>query len=128
MCCVFFFKQKTAYELRISDWSSDVCSSDLFNWSSRNNRRVANRLVAVSIKPMCHQVSRSAAPSGTRVSSTMPASMDRTALTQPTASTTPDHAPENRQSVQQGNRVQVRVDLSGSLYIQTKIVSHTIKK
>src|SRR3546814_292536 len=26
---IFFFKQKTAYELRISDWSSDVCSSDL---------------------------------------------------------------------------------------------------
>src|SRR3546814_6569400 len=25
-CCVFFFKQKTAYEMRISDWSSDVCS------------------------------------------------------------------------------------------------------
>src|SRR3546814_5569373 len=31
----FFFKQKTAYELRISDWSSDVCSSDL------NDRRAA---------------------------------------------------------------------------------------
>src|SRR3546814_7072167 len=33
VCCIaysfFFFKQKTAYELRISDWSSDVCSSDL---------------------------------------------------------------------------------------------------
>src|SRR3546814_7750284 len=36
-CCVlcflvyfFFFKQKTAYEMRISDWSSDVCSSDLW--------------------------------------------------------------------------------------------------
>src|SRR3546814_19826045 len=28
---VFFFKQKTAYEMRISDWSSDVCSSDLGN-------------------------------------------------------------------------------------------------
>src|SRR3546814_8357002 len=28
--CFFFFKQKTAYEMRISDWSSDVCSSDLF--------------------------------------------------------------------------------------------------
>src|SRR3546814_4012834 len=27
--CCFFFKQNTAYELRISDWSSDVCSSDL---------------------------------------------------------------------------------------------------
>src|SRR3546814_7046241 len=32
LCLVFFFffKQKTAYEMRISDWSSDVCSSDLF--------------------------------------------------------------------------------------------------
>src|SRR3546814_1484105 len=29
MVCFFFFKQKTAYEMRISDWSSDVCSSDL---------------------------------------------------------------------------------------------------
>src|SRR3546814_13223513 len=31
LCCMnfFFFKQKTAYEMRISDWSSDVCSSDL---------------------------------------------------------------------------------------------------
>src|SRR3546814_9143760 len=32
LCCCynfFFFKQKTAYEMRISDWSSDVCSSDL---------------------------------------------------------------------------------------------------
>src|SRR3546814_9611893 len=27
--CIYFFKQKTAYEMRISDWSSDVCSSDL---------------------------------------------------------------------------------------------------
>src|SRR3546814_14159563 len=29
VCIFFFFKQKTAYEMRISDWSSDVCSSDL---------------------------------------------------------------------------------------------------
>src|SRR3546814_2178856 len=27
--CIFFFKHETAYEMRISDWSSDVCSSDL---------------------------------------------------------------------------------------------------
>src|SRR3546814_3540840 len=35
---VFFFKQKTAYEMRISDWSSDVCSSDLTEkvWSLTN--------------------------------------------------------------------------------------------
>src|SRR3546814_9997624 len=35
LCCVsffFFFKQKTAYEMRISDWSSDVCSSDLYRF------------------------------------------------------------------------------------------------
>src|SRR3546814_2762603 len=41
VCVVFFFfKQKTAYEMRISDWSSDVCSSDLqaaaeHGWSPR---------------------------------------------------------------------------------------------
>src|SRR3546814_9147634 len=29
---IICFKQKTAYEMRISDWSSDVCSSDLSNW------------------------------------------------------------------------------------------------
>src|SRR3546814_4976262 len=30
---IFFFKQKTAYEMRISDWSSDVCSSDLLGFT-----------------------------------------------------------------------------------------------
>src|SRR3546814_16958334 len=33
---VFFFKQKTAYEMRISDWSSDVCSSDLRRRTKRS--------------------------------------------------------------------------------------------
>src|SRR3546814_10237108 len=41
--CVCFFKQKTAYEMRISDWSSDVCSSDLAGRLERQN--VARRLV-----------------------------------------------------------------------------------
>src|SRR3546814_15644442 len=36
--CVFFFKQKTAYEMRISDWSSDVCSSDLHTRNARRSR------------------------------------------------------------------------------------------
>src|SRR3546814_4269055 len=41
--CVFcFFKQKTAYEMRISDWSSDVCSSDLLE-------HAAGRLTAIEI-------------------------------------------------------------------------------
>src|SRR3546814_9997643 len=45
LCYVFFFKQKTAYEMRISDWSSDVCSSDLiftqlmaYNMKKKSNR------------------------------------------------------------------------------------------
>src|SRR3546814_5518519 len=35
----FFFKQKTAYEMRISDWSSDVCSSDLGVGTGREDAR-----------------------------------------------------------------------------------------
>src|SRR3546814_7838872 len=37
---VFFFKQKTAYEMRISDWSSDVCSSDLFRGRGGRDREL----------------------------------------------------------------------------------------
>src|SRR3546814_4853614 len=43
--CFFFLKQKTAYEMRISDWSSDVCSADLLEFNhggsaGRNQRRL----------------------------------------------------------------------------------------
>src|SRR3546814_5485523 len=40
---LFFFKQKTAYELRISYWSSDVCSSDLLDRDARKQRRARHR-------------------------------------------------------------------------------------
>src|SRR3546814_1900142 len=44
---VFFFKQKTAYEMRISDWSSDVCSSDLRDGVQRVEPEIeADRRVA----------------------------------------------------------------------------------
>src|SRR3546814_7307991 len=43
----FFFKQKTAYEMRISDWSSDVCSSDL------DDRRPAGHIFAASRAAAC---------------------------------------------------------------------------
>src|SRR3546814_987434 len=42
----FFFKQKTAYEMRISDWSSDVCSSDLLD--RRRESRKGGELLAGS--------------------------------------------------------------------------------
>src|SRR3546814_9192964 len=41
--CFFFFKQKTAYEMRISDWSSDVCSSDLPHRRSRRRPPPSSR-------------------------------------------------------------------------------------
>src|SRR3546814_4661789 len=42
----FFFKQKTAYEMRISDWSSDVCSSDL-RWrdQTKAGQKVDGRII-----------------------------------------------------------------------------------
>src|SRR3546814_1102298 len=52
----FFFKQKTAYEMRISDWSSDVCSSDLTaSTEARRPRRhdTANRLFNNGYRPFC---------------------------------------------------------------------------
>src|SRR3546814_9402496 len=39
---IFFFKQKTAYEMRISDWSSDVCSSDLKGNEALSNQKRSN--------------------------------------------------------------------------------------
>src|SRR3546814_12535541 len=44
----FFFKQKTAYEMRISDWSSDVCSSDLAT--------AQESYVFIAIRPRCAHV------------------------------------------------------------------------
>src|SRR3546814_4360451 len=45
----FFFKQKTAYEMRISDWSSDVCSSDLEVSSVALFGLIASLIVAVVV-------------------------------------------------------------------------------
>src|SRR3546814_10313719 len=62
LCVFFFFKQKTAYEMRISDWSSDVCSSDLAastRWPMHQVtttpeplRQPSPRCVAPRIRPM----------------------------------------------------------------------------
>src|SRR3546814_5831201 len=49
MIYVFFFKQKTAYEMRISDWSSDVCTSDLHRLISELARGEAGISQAVDL-------------------------------------------------------------------------------
>src|SRR3546814_8104648 len=46
MFLFFFFKQKTAYEMRISDWSSDVCSSDL-RFTGHNDFGIVDHFVDV---------------------------------------------------------------------------------
>src|SRR3546814_4242907 len=48
---IFFFKQKTAYEMRISDWSSDVCSSDLS--TARANRGSTCRAFSTEAESGC---------------------------------------------------------------------------
>src|SRR3546814_3471640 len=49
-CVVFFFKQKTAYEMRISDWSSDVCSSDLLGGTVEKLRPPSRDLVRMNVE------------------------------------------------------------------------------
>src|SRR3546814_14219598 len=72
MCVFFFFKQKTAYDMRISDWSSDVCSSDLgigLPAANMLERLGCNRIAQMSgnaemrcplprFDPRCHQIDR----------------------------------------------------------------------
>src|SRR3546814_3047808 len=60
-----FFKQKTAYEMRISDWSSDVCSSDLFKPSNsdiRSRRGLAKHLDRRAASGQPRRTTKSAAP------------------------------------------------------------------
>src|SRR3546814_10139446 len=52
LCCFdvfFFFKQKTAYEMRISDWSSDVCSSDLSDGIAQLDRDVERAAIGLDL-------------------------------------------------------------------------------
>src|SRR3546814_10147380 len=55
----FFFKQKTAYEMRISDWSSDVCSSDLVGVATRIGSGPAPSVAAVRIANSVPHVGKS---------------------------------------------------------------------
>src|SRR3546814_19723264 len=48
----FFFKQKTAYEMRISDWSSDVCSSDLQREDQQHARGLAPARLGIAVEPI----------------------------------------------------------------------------
>src|SRR3546814_6804516 len=51
----FFFEQKTAYEMRISDWSSDVCSSDLFHVLDFPEPEAGDQFAGLRERPVDHR-------------------------------------------------------------------------
>src|SRR3546814_5026214 len=55
MMIFFFFKQKTAYEMRISDWSSDVCSSDLPVCSAADRLAKGDSAAVAAHRSQAHQ-------------------------------------------------------------------------
>src|SRR3546814_7138241 len=66
MCFFFFFKQKTAYEMRISDWSSDVCSSDLVDDDVDGSLGAASGLPEELEHAVARRVSATSRSSGDR--------------------------------------------------------------
>src|SRR3546814_19868455 len=104
--CVFlFFKQKTAYEMRISDWSSDVCSSDLPGLRLRHRPRAAD---ADAGSGAAARGDRRGAADGAILPALAPQRRGRCAL------------PADRKSVVSGKSVSVRVDLGGRRIIKTQ--------
>src|SRR3546814_17814247 len=102
--CFFFFKQKTAYEMRISDWSSDVCSSDLQNTG----------LFWLARKPASINGPPASAPYASIRACAQPAPKRC------------DHccSGRDRKSVVQGKSVSVRLALGGRRFIHKKYISN----
>src|SRR3546814_11204250 len=95
-----FYKQKTAYEVRISDWSSDVCSSDLGGGS--------NRLLWGAVAVVLLLAGGLVLLAGMRDDAGDTATADTAAPAETTSTDAPD-----RQRVVLGKSVSVRVDLGG---------------
>src|SRR3546814_19691142 len=115
---IFFFKQKTAYEMRISDWSSDVCSSDLSS---------ANRSTSTSWSPTRSPTVRCVRWSGTTGST--PWLHEHWTWVEHPLLTVTASGPD-RKSVVEGKSVSVRVDLGGRQTIKKKSIvtqPHTVR-
>src|SRR3546814_19185547 len=121
----FFFKQKTAYDMRISDWSSDVCSSDLSSRSANRGISLLPQIAFTAGQPT--QTSRRrcfdaqtmprAAISGWKIGGTGCA---RRGMCERAQSNRGVLKAEDRQSRVEGKRVRGRVNLGGRRSIQTK--------
>src|SRR3546814_14393373 len=110
-----FFKQKTAYEMRISDWSSDVCSSDLV----MNAPRVAPGLEELGelllLAPFHRWLGLRIAEVGT----------DELVISMPWRDEIISNPTVDRQSVVSGKSVSVRVDLGGRRHIKKQKKTNT---
>src|SRR3546814_1019240 len=120
----FFFKQKTAYEMRISDWSSDVCSSDLCSPSPSSSAR-SPRCCPRPRRCRCRRrITSHATTSPTTIRRTAGRSCRssvRLARSRIASSSTPR---DDRKSVVSGKSVSVRVDLGGSRIIKKKTTTN----
>src|SRR3546814_4485436 len=137
---VFFFKQKTAYEMRISDWSSDVCSSDLFRRHGPVRRSHAGvaaggpagacaaGLGAVALaRRLAHRRHGAGGADGVRGAAHRGRRCDRSDLAQPVAVRDPDGrragvgagagAVAGAQAVRRGARAMSGLDLLGVLLL-----------
>src|SRR3546814_9551798 len=101
----FLFKHKTAYEMRISDWSSDVCSSDLIGCAG-SGAPLGSRLHPHPVLPA--QFHRDEGQHDLRIA----VERKEEGVGQPTA--------EDRKSAVSGKGVSVRVDLGGARCLKTK--------
>src|SRR3546814_15657894 len=118
---MFFSKQKTAYEMRISDWSSDVCSSDLSQAPDRLSRtrprRSPGRGVMMGIRTAARLSAhrhREWLPSRVQTAAQLPA--DRASAPVGDAA----RRSRDRKRVVEGKSVSVRVDLGGGRFIKQK--------
>src|SRR3546814_8774098 len=109
---VLFFKQKTAYELRISDWSSDVCSSDLA--PRRTHCCACSAPVITSSSP----TTPTAAPSASPCASTHQRACSSTPSTSPISTPSPRRG--DRTSVVEGKSGSERVERGGGRIITKK--------
>src|SRR3546814_12768378 len=115
MCC--FVKQKAAYELRISDWSSDVCSSDLFDIGERVRRLLGTHHADLRLRPREQEarVERTAAHAviaGTVRAVTHDRELRHFAIA-------------DRKSVEEGKSVSVRVDVGGCRMLKHNTMYNT---
>src|SRR3546814_12612430 len=114
---LFFFKQKTAYEMRISDWSSDVCSSDLYDLPEMI-ARIHPRMRLRRLRQRKAHVHRRAQPSLLDKGPYHPHQLVRHqalechgSRPQRRSGQRQPPSPEDRKSVVSGKRVSVGVDL-----------------